>query len=91
MTAADRVGRLQRRREQLPPGAAAPPERTEPVRQTVDISPADHARLTTAKVETMLALGRTRLSVQALLVALIEEYLDDDALQRRVRLRLERR
>ena len=87
-----------RDRPPAPERAAGPepaPERG-PVRQTVDVSAERHDELATWRIETALALGRrpgrsnaVGLTVQELLVAVVDVLLDDPSVARRVRAHLE--
>lgn len=59
------------------------------VRQTVDLREDKHQGLAAWRLDTTLALGRTRLTTQDVLRAAVDVLLTDDAMARRVRLRLE--
>jgi hypothetical protein len=66
--------------------------RTDPVRSTVDLSPAHHAQLGTWADEVSLQLGRPPgrrgVTRQAVLAALVAELLTDETMARRVAARL---
>lgn len=59
------------------------------VRQTVDLTQDNHKALAAWRLDTALALGRTRLTTQDVLRAVVDVLLADDAVARRTRLRLE--
>ncbi len=89
-----RAGAIQARDRPAPVDEIAPPPRpvearTRPVRQTVDLPPEQHASLAAWRLDTALQLGRTRLTTQDVLAAVIDVLLDDDTVARRVRARLE--
>jgi len=90
VTAADRANAL-RGRKAKPEEAPAPPRpvRTKPVRQTVDLTPDQHAKLGVWRLETALALGLGRLSTQDILAAAVAVLIEDEMVGRRVRARLE--
>lgn len=76
--------------------AAAEKARTRPaadsdrkVRQTVDLTQDNHKALATWRLDTAVALGRTRLTTQDVLRAAVDVLLADEATARRVRIRLE--
>lgn len=70
--------------------AAAPAALPAAVRQTVDITGEQHQALNAWKLETALALGRSRpLTTQDALAAMVAVLLDDESVARRVRARLE--
>lgn len=64
-------------------GASAP--RNRPVRRTVDLSPVDHDRLTDWQRETARQLGRTRITGEDVLRALVARLLTDDTLAQKIR------
>jgi hypothetical protein len=66
-----------------------PPAPPKKVRQTFDLPGARHQELAAWKLETALALGRSQLSVQDILSAMVDVLLTDDIVARRVRARLE--
>lgn len=93
-SARDRAAALRKRDQPAPEEAPAPeqptpPRRTRPVRQTVDLTPEQHAALAAWRLDTALALGRTRLTTQDVLAAAVAVLLDDEQVARRVRARLE--
>lgn len=65
------------------------PEANRKVRQTVDLVPEKHQALAAWRLDTALALARTRLTTQDVLRAAVDVVLADDATARRVRIRLE--
>lgn len=90
MTAADRAKALRDRKAKPDETPREPrPARTKPVRQTVDLTPQQHAALGVWRLETALALGLGRLSTQDILAAAVAVLLDDEMVARRVRARLE--
>ena len=93
MTAADRAKALRDRKAKTDAEEAPPPPRparTKPVRQTVDLTPDQHAALGVWRLETALALGLGRLSTQDILSAAVAVLVEDETVGRRVRARLER-
>lgn len=92
-SARDRAAQLRKRdqpeTEETPKQRPAPPQRTRPVRQTVDLAPDRHAELAAWRLDTALQLGRTRLTTQDVLSAAVEALLEDETVARRVRARLE--
>lgn len=92
--AKDRAASLRKRDTPAEPEPEpAKPEPTtsqKPVRQTVDITARRHAQFAAWRMETALQLGRTRLSTQDALKALIDAVLVDETVARRVRVHLER-
>jgi len=68
--------------QQLPRVESA---RTKPVRRSVDLSPADHARLTQWCAETAEMIGTARVTGQDVIRALIARLLMDEALAQRIR------
>lgn len=59
------------------------------VRQTVDLTQDNHRALAAWRLDTALSLGRTRLTTQDVLRAVVDVLLADDSVARRTRLRLE--
>lgn len=59
------------------------------VRQTVDLTLDRHKQLGAWRLDTALALGRTRLTTQDVLSAAVDVLLTDESVARRVRHRLE--
>lgn len=59
--------------------------RTKPVRRSVDLSPADHVRLTQWCAETAEVIGTARVTGQDVIRALIARLLMDEALAQRIR------
>lgn len=57
-------------------------------RQTVDLTESDHIKFARWRMETAVALGRTRLTTQDTLAALVQVLLDDETVARRVRARI---
>lgn len=97
-TARDRARSLRARDEKPAEDDSAPAEIPAPavtggkvrkVRQTVDLVPEQHKALAAWRLDTALALGRTRLTTQDVLAAAVDVLLADDAVARRVRYRLE--
>lgn len=92
--AKDRAASLRKRDTPAEPEPEpAKPELTasqKPVRQTVDITTRRHAQFAAWRMETALALGRNRLSVQDALAAMVDAVLFDETVARRVRVQLER-
>lgn len=87
-----RAGRIQARDRPAPVEQPAPepaPVRTRPVRQTFDLSPDQHRALAAWRLETAVQLGRTGLSQQELMAAVVTVLLEDDTVARRVRAHLE--
>lgn len=96
MTRSDRALALAATRErdhaEAPPAVAPPaPERNTPVRQTFDLPPALHRRLRRKRQQIGLDLDREDLTVQQLLLAMVEVLVDDGdpTVERRVRARIE--
>lgn len=71
-----------------PPVRIAGGGRTRPVRQTVDLSPDQYAALASWRIDTALAVGRTRITTQEVLATTVAALLDDETVARRVRARL---
>lgn len=67
------------------PSRGAPAPRSRPVRRTVDLSPADHDRLNEWQRETARQLGRTRITGEDVLRALVARLLTDDTLAGKIR------
>lgn len=67
------------------PGRSAEPDRTKPVRRSVDLSPTYHARLTQWCRETAEEIGTTRVTGQDVIRALVARLLVDQNLARRIR------
>lgn len=67
------------------PGRSAEPVRTKPVRRSVDLSPAYHARLTQWCRDTAEEIGATRVTGQDVIRALVARLLADQNLSRRIR------
>ncbi len=94
-SARDRAAALRKRDAPPPPAEeekpTTPPRapRTRPVRQTVDLAPHRHHELAAWRMETALALGKSRLTTQDVLSAAVDVLLDDPTVARRVRARLE--
>ncbi len=65
------------------------PDSGRKVRQTVDLTQDNHKALATWRLDTAVALGRTRLTTQDVLRAAVDVLLADEATARRVRIRLE--
>lgn len=100
-SARDRAAALRKR--DAPPPAAEPEVPTErerlqeirdqadarKVRQTVDLTRARHQALAVWRLETAVALGRTRLTTQDVLAAAVDLLLDDPTVARRIRAHLE--
>jgi hypothetical protein len=59
--------------------------RTKPVRRSVDLSPAHHARLTQWCAETADMIGTARVTGQDVIRALVARLLMDEALAQRIR------
>jgi hypothetical protein len=59
--------------------------RTKPVRRSVDLSPACHARLTQWCAETADMIGTARVTGQDVIRALVDRLLMDEALAQRIR------
>lgn len=59
--------------------------RTKPVRRSVDLSPAYHAKLTQWCVETADIIGTARVTGQDVIRALVARLLMDESLSRRIR------
>lgn len=59
--------------------------RTKPVRRSVDLSPADHAKLTRWCAETADVIGTARVTGQDVIRALVARLLMDESLARRIR------
>lgn len=68
------------------PPPASPPK---PVRQTVDLPHARHLAFAAWRMETAVQLGRSRLTTQDALAAVVEVLLTDEMVSRRVRAFLE--
>ena len=73
-------------------GDLAPPHlhwadsgRTKPVRRSVDLSPAYHAKLTQWCAETAEVIGTARVTGQDVIRALVARLLMDESLARRIR------
>lgn len=62
-----------------------PAPRNRPVRRTVDLSPVDHDRLTDWQRDTARQLGRTRITGEDVLRALVARLLTDDAVSAKIR------
>jgi len=93
-SARDRAAALRKRDAPEPaveetPAPATRPAPTKKVRQTVDLPGERHQALATWRLETAVALGRTRLTTQDVLSAMVDVLLDDPGTARRVRARLE--
>ena len=90
-SARQRASALRRRDqpEPEPERSETPREAPDKVRQTVDLTYAQHAGLAAWRMETALALGRTRLTTQDTLVAAVRAILADPTVARRVRAVLE--
>lgn len=92
----DRIAKLQARRAETdapppdPVPAADPAGSGKKVRQTVDLSAERHAELAMWRIDAAVRLGRSTLSNQDTLRALVEVMLEDEATARRVRAKLER-
>lgn len=85
------AARSRRTRPEADEPAPAPPPRparTDPFRQTFDLSPERHEQLRMWKLETSMRAGRD-VSVQKILAAMVEVLLEDEQVARRVRRRLE--
>lgn len=67
------------------PGRSAESVRTKPVRRSVDLSPAYHARLTQWCREAAEEIGTTRVTGQDVIRALVARLLVDQTLARRIR------
>lgn len=93
-TAKDRAASLRKRDAPAEPEPEvkpeAPADTATTVRQTVDITTRRHAQFAAWRMETALALGRNRLSVQDALAALVDAVLFDETVARHVRVQLER-
>jgi hypothetical protein len=61
------------------------PGRTKPVRRSVDLSPAYHARLTQWCAEAAEIIGTSRVTGQDVIRALVARLLMDESLARRIR------
>ena len=59
--------------------------RTKPIRRSVDLSPAHHARLTQWCAETADMIGTARVTGQDVIRALVARLLMDEALAERIR------
>jgi hypothetical protein len=68
-----------------PPSRGAPAPRNRPVRRTVDLSPVDHDRLTDWQRDTARQLGRTRITGEDVLRALVARLLTDDTVAEKIR------
>lgn len=94
-SARDRAAALRKRDapepavEEQRPTPATRPAPVKKVRQTVDLTGDRHQDLATWRLETAVALGRTRLTTQDVLAAMVDVLLDDPGTARRVRARLE--
>lgn len=94
-TARDRAARIAKRdtpaAEETGPApeirAQADPRKK--VRQTVDLTHQRHMELAAWRMETALALGRTRITTQEVLAAAVEAILRDPTVARHVRAQLE--
>lgn len=87
-----RTGRIQARDRPAAVAQPAPdpaPQRTKPVRQTFDLSPDQHRDLAAWRLETAVQLGRTGLSHQDLMTAVVAVLLAEESVARRVRAHLE--
>lgn len=77
-------------RDETPAPATRPTDTAgKKVRQTVDLTIDRHKGLGAWRLDTALALGRTRLTTQDVLAAAVDVLLTDEQMQRRVRFRLE--
>jgi hypothetical protein len=94
-TTADRIrekaARLQQRQtetaEDRParPAPTAAAVHTKPVRSTVDLPPVQHAALKSWCGETAVEIGRSRVTTQDVLRALVARLLTDETLARKIR------
>jgi hypothetical protein len=66
------------------PLPAAPEVQTKPVRSTVDLSPARHAALKRWSGEIAVEIGRSRVTTQDVLRALVVRLLTDEVLARKI-------
>lgn len=67
------------------PVRLATPARTKPVRRSVDLSPAYHAKLTEWCAKTADEIGTSRVTGQDVIRALVARLLMDENLSRRIR------
>jgi hypothetical protein len=67
----------------------APPPPMKDVRQTVDLPHSRHLAFAAWRMETAVQLGRTRLTTQDALTAMVEAVLADEVVARRVRVFIE--
>jgi len=72
---------------EVPASSAEVPHRprANPVRRTVDLPPHQHAQLSTWCAETAQELGRSRVTGQEVLRALVARLLTDETLARKIR------
>lgn len=76
--------------EQPDPAIRAKADPQKKVRQTVDLTHQRHVELAAWRMETALALGRTRITTQDVLRAAVDAILRDPTVARHVRAQLER-
>jgi hypothetical protein len=67
-----------------PAGVPVPGVHTKQIRNTVDLSPTDHAALRAWCGETAVMLGRSRVTTQDVLRAMVARLLTDDQLSRAI-------